>query len=451
MAKNGKIRYLYDYMFQKKKEDALTREILEALQTVTFNMKNAQIVGSFIYRAQPFPSDIDLSEKFLPSQQLTDEQAVKVVSERLRILIEKIQRSESYLGDVKIGYDPALYALYFFFLAGFTGLSDKQEGDVIWESVKPEFRKDLLLQYLGRYLQRGLVTKESYRELTQALRVPHPDIEEVYELLRQLYTLRWSADEVLQGYKDLPGDRRISLSEALQDPALVKIDLWSLIQEKWTEVTNVLDLSYNKGEKVLNSDIPNILTVVQDDIYKLASSKHFEKPFKLAKRLFSAARLIKNEKDAQVLVDLFRSDYGSLNQIRSEIATLGDMIEGLPQPPVETINRQIDNFKQRFSTILSVQLDFDQIYSLIDSIIKQKYFNKEDVLKKLDSLSDYLKKKIDPFTKEYLTAHGLLPVPKRYHLEYPVKYYQLPPFHPGPDIDTDPFVLKLLQIKKEFE
>ena len=88
-------------MFLKKKiiPDSFNKEVINAINTITYNPKNIIFSGSYVRKSFRDSSDIDICENFGKN----DEQ----VASALQDIIKKVLHNKEYiLLDIKCGIDP---------------------------------------------------------------------------------------------------------------------------------------------------------------------------------------------------------------------------------------------------------------------------------------------------------------------------------------------------------
>jgi hypothetical protein len=146
-------------------------------------------VGSAKFKVHAYPSDLDLFERF------EDCFTVNEVRFKLRRRLQDIVRniscfSDIFLGDFKAGYDRR-FNLY---------LGDIVDGSIV------DYSPSLIRRDLTNLRYQGALPEEKYYELMNLVK-EKPSLEDFQQLsteIRNLYVLRWTPEEILQGYKFLP-------------------------------------------------------------------------------------------------------------------------------------------------------------------------------------------------------------------------------------------------------
>ena len=136
----------------------------------------------------------------------------------------------------------------------------------------------------------------------------HPTIDDydvLYNLFREHKIIRWSDTDILRGYKILPLNKKITITEALSHKGHIKIDMITDINNKFIEMTNflflvekkmdgkkyIINLKKNYSEEYLKKRSEKQLP---EEIEKLFYSIYYYNPFKGAKRLWALARHYKD-------------------------------------------------------------------------------------------------------------------------------------------------------------
>lgn len=244
-----------------------------------------------------------------------------------------------------------------------------------------------LLTIISGKVAKKLMTQNEYEYIKRVLEfmpsLPFSKKSMVYDLIHNLIRnkriLRWSKEEIMKGYKMLTGGRgKYTLSMALRDKAIVKIDLIVLINNKFVEVTNIMSLAYTHPDGFvipINIDEKNLHDVegLKFEVEKLYYSDKFYSPFKACKRMYSICRAIKDYTYVERIVGIISGDVSSLYQISSEIDAIIILLERLKTPPIKKINDQLSEMKGRIVYILDITNEqIIHISNEIDRIIKIK-------------------------------------------------------------------------------
>jgi len=185
-------------------------EAQKAIELIT-TQKDILPVGSAKFKVHSYPSDIDIFEK-IEGCCTINEVRLELVSKIQQIVRDVLDSENILFGDFKAGYDER-YDVYF---------GEEYMGEII------DYNQDIALLEIENLRRQKLLNKEEYEEFKELLPVSMDleTFEELEDYLNSFHTLKWTADEILQGYKDLRGGKRMYLFDALISRSVVKMDLW---------------------------------------------------------------------------------------------------------------------------------------------------------------------------------------------------------------------------------
>ncbi len=380
-------------ILQLRKDESLTPDMKEVIDILTIDPKTPpQIVGSFRYKIHEYPSDIDLYEAIHGC--CTFNTSINKIIDGLHSMIGKIQkRRYTYLGDFKAGIDER----YFVEIGTFDPETGKLEG----------YDQYRIVQQIADLYTNKLLTKEEAIDIIKVVpsRPSAYQYQQLRDMVRERYILRWSTKELLKGYKMLSLRKRITLSEALSQGTIVKADLWALVDDRFMEVTNWFMLVAKvNGENIYLSEKPDMYQKSLKREIMLYKNPVFKKHMKLAKRMWLYAISEDDHYTIQQLYPLFSSPVAKLNQIQSELDILIKMITKLGNPPFHLIRKQIAQFKTRIGTVPDIYMNDEYEKQLFINLDKALYAkNSRDII--LDSLENAMKiieDIVDTQAKRYL-------------------------------------------------
>jgi hypothetical protein len=333
-----------------------THNFNEILDIITLS-PNIMPVGSFKYNVHKYPSDIDIFESF---DMCCSIDTVKIAAKNAiqQIVLRVKSADHVYLGDFKAGED-ARYKV---------DIGEWQADELLGYEVLN------ISSAITDLLDSKLILRDDYEVLHDLLH-DDPTREEwdrLNEMLRDYKVLRWTSQEILQGFKILPGSEKILLESALAQNTLVKIDLWAKVNGRFMEVTNFFSINVlnEQGEKTasLTKELSDYAASLAADV-RLYSSVEHRKTLKALKRLWSLS-LFKNDLNlAGRISQLFGTSAAGLNQIVGEVETLSMMISQLPDPPLKEIIEQIDAFKPRIDQLSDNGEINQKLYEVIDRVV----------------------------------------------------------------------------------
>lgn len=379
-------------IIKQKNTDSITQQIKKTIQLIMKDPSKAKIFGSFVYKSQYFPSDIDIQEVIDVPLNKQEDIYSQTVNALKKITNDVMNQRGIYFGEIKAGLDNR-YNL---------NIKDAY------------FIKTIEDMYIN-----GLFIKEEY-DYINILYLSHIDkvsccaYDELEEILRLKKVVRWTQQDIINGYVLLTGDLKMRLIDAVKFNTSIKIDIWAPINGRYIEITNFFILvAYDKETdtvKLLNYNVTDYVKSMLEQIIKY-NTKLFYNPFKMAKRIWGVARETSNITLLNKLTPLFQGDEALLNKIIAEIDTIIMMYDKLKSLPIETILKQIDEFKLRISYIYKIELDSNYVDELIDNILNNKN-DKELIISELKELKTYFKDIINNNTIIYLKNKGLYPVPE---------------------------------------
>jgi hypothetical protein len=368
----------------KRSTLCFTKDLSQAIEVISLISKPV-IVGSYSFIAHPYPGDIDMFE--VNEERASVRQAGRRFQRRFQQMAQRIQgRKNTYLTDFKVGEDHHF----------------RIDCDASFEQIR---------EHLKTLFYQQLLTRSEMNEWVQTLQTSRKEFK---ELVRTRLVLRWTLDEMLKGVKVLPGQRKISLAEALTHQTIVKVDIIALVNGMYTEVTNLFKLSArdpktNQVNYLSQPDVDYHYSLKQD-LKKYSDPVH-AKYLKLAKRLWSLSILRDDQRILGKLKPLLESGIARLGQLRALVETLISLFRTV-RIPLATAFEQIQRLNFTIGSIpyniLSQsraedlcgqihQLDecrsvsrvisqLEEIYKILDNVVQKqtlKYLKSCKLLKKI--------------------------------------------------------------------
>lgn len=316
--------------------------------------------GSYIYRIQKYPGDVDLYEVI---------DYFKTEGDTIEFFIKTIKNIIRHLGKQYI---------YSEFKAGIDENYEINIGTLQNGRFTPS---DNIYSVLFEKFEDGLFTDDEYESMIRALHLIGDDFDSViydyvYNLIREKRILRWTKDEVLQGFKKT-NKNKIYLEDALQEKTMIKLDLIVLLNNRYMEITNLIFLNYKQYDGENISYIPiglnwedlfksNLLNI---DIEKLYYSNKFYSPFKICKRMYAVMRQKSNFRYFNQLKYVLTGEVSQLYQIKSELDVIIIIIERTKKPDYNIIDKQLQDIKSRLNYIIGISkqdvIEFSKIINFI--------------------------------------------------------------------------------------
>lgn len=385
--------------------DAYSKQVHRNIKLLSFYPNGlADVFGSYAYRIQRYPGDIDLIEEYDHTSTL--ESAVTSFEKRLKTVVKEIlQLKQHYFSEFKAGLDNR-YDI---------NIGTLEDGLYTFPAT--------LIGDIEDLHERSLLTINEYNTL-KAMLVPFFDhkatadvYDQVYSIFRNRMILRWTADEVLEG-SCVREREEFLLKDALAQKTHIKIDVLLLENDRFIEMTNFVGLAYtdDTGYHPINVDLREKDLVQKQlpiEIEKLYYSNFYYNPFKCVKRMWSLARSTHNHIILGKLQDIISSTVSEAYQIKSDLDVLARVLEKTKTSPMSTILTELDRMKNRMANVL--QLDGEDLTMLFDGIdaMSSGRMSKRKLTESIEQLRDDI---LDPIvahlTISYLISVGLNPPPK---------------------------------------
>ena len=297
-----------------------------------------KLVGSQQRRGQLFTSDYDISTQLNGRPE--------VLARYFKEVMVEIPKKLYYFIDFKAGLDHRL--VY-------------------------DFNED----NLTAYLKNPLITP-IYKQKIMAAKG-----EARVKLIRDLFILRWTPDDIVKGFKTLVDGSKYTLEQALQDDTTIKLDIVIPVGDRFAEISEM----YMYKQTAVNND--EILSSLADDIEMF---RH-QNTMKSLKRLYSVLEL-SDPKDRRLakLETFFNSEYGLLNKCANDLAILLLLTEKHAIPFQKVVNN-VQLIKENLAS--TVAASKEKLMTL-DKITAKNY---KSVIEKLVA---YLRCVINPVAKELL-------------------------------------------------
>lgn len=380
-----------------KPMNAYPVNVLKQIKLISLKKDDSHPFGSFIYRVQKYPGDVDLIEEFTDCCSI--DEVIKKFEKRLKIVVKKIKKEKSH---------------YFTEFKG--GIDERYNVDIGMLERGIYYPGDKLPSQIRKLNKNGLLPNDeldALRHIFDKDILDSDDFDVVFNIFREHMILRWKEDEILRGYKILPKGVTRYLSDSLREKGYIKIDMVTVINGKFVEVTNFFALSFIKnGIPVpMNIDIEedhNIAKKLPFEVEKLYFSNFYYNPFKMVKRMYSLTRHNRDLPVLQKILPVISSNISLIYQIKSEIDAIILVLELNKDPSPRSIFENLDNMKLRLSTALEIdEEELDTFNEFIDKANKTK--NKNKKIEILKVIKQELVRIINYETIVYLDKIGLNP------------------------------------------
>jgi len=406
--------FLYDdpeKLIKIKPTNEINRRQKEAIKLVTNNAKNIIRFGSWTYKSQLYPGDIDLiqEETYVGDVKSATKKFVKLFQK----IVHKIIHSKGYyLADIKSGFDTL-----FLIDIGQAVFSKTGFSKIVGYNAK-KIKLELYKLYKNKYMKKTELDK-LFKLIPD--KITQAEHEVLFNALREKWLLRWTGKEVLQGYKVLSKNRIKTLSETINEPTMTKVDMMTSINGAFLEVSNVLLFFWQDkiGRHQMNymESASNYVESLKGAIQELSFSKTKSNPAKLLKRMWAFARLLKDFNMIKILTKIMQTDIGRIYQFKSELEVIIYLLENVKSPPITNILNSINNLKWRIGNIFEIDINAEKLIHHIDLMMKRIKNSKVDkryLIRNLESINKFFKQILKDESHRILVKKGLFPPPPNY-------------------------------------
>lgn len=371
-------------------------DVLNVINAMSHSTSGLTIAGSMALKAQLYAGDFDMYEIVkLEGRSITEacRKASMVLQKCVKDLLEL---PNCYIGDIKCGLIPEWTVI---------------TGDIIKGKVVG-FDYDVAERKLLQLVSSGVVDRDEANEAQKVMkRKPTPYEWLVMQKTVRPQIVRWSVEDVLEGCIRLRDGRRYYLVDAVQAPAIIKIDAVAFVQNsRFTDFSNIFSFRWERH--TLNEFIIDPEHELKKDILLLMGNGDF---FKLGKRIFAVAKMKKNGAQIRSLTDMFNGDLGRLYSIVSDLGTLQFLLENERVITIDKIRFEIDQMRSRLGFILD--LDGINTPSVLGDLMKMTTLpatasGKARLAEEVERLISIFTRVLNKEAKVELERLRLLPIPK---------------------------------------
>ena len=337
-------------IIMKKKTIDYPSHLLNIVHTMSFNKNNTIIAGSSSLSNILYPNDVDCLEIITKSK--------NVLTKFQTIINNLMNINQCYIGDIKCGSIKE-YDLF----DGVNIVDDEIKG---FDLKKSQMCASLLLD-------KHMITNTEYNELIKQL--SNMNLRTYFNIVSKykFNVLKWSLDEVKDGYMDYY-DKRYYFNDVYLT-GLFKLDVIAYIASKYIEFSCIYTLKIPKNENLS----------IKTDMYKYYYEGDY---FKVCKRIYSYLG-VKN-KNNNIFMDLFNSITGLIYNVRSDINTLIYFLENkkhIPKTILEQVKNEVDLFKLKISNIFSISKSINKEQQIMKLITKfQSHLTNDKLVDILDQI-----------------------------------------------------------------
>jgi hypothetical protein len=321
-----------------------SRSVLKVLEAASMTgLKHLQVVGSSSVRSQQYSADYDTVESVSVRGPKEVVESLQTIIKRLRVL------PDCFIGDIKCG--------------------EVAEWDPFTEGARVNMEDDKIEDFNIKRSQSVIDSLKasnviSPNEASGAIRLldkattPMGFLEAKKEI--RYHILRWKPYQILEGKQKYRG-HVFSLEDAVMSKGLIKLDLISNIDNRFTEFSIIYNLF--KDGQLITKRPSNIINSLKEDVYYYSHVN----PFKGMKRMFALAKAQKNADEIKHLVPILNSDLGRLYQIIGDLTVIHALLER-PDRPLKEIRYQLDEMKARMGNLYQLRDFLKEEHDILGNI-----------------------------------------------------------------------------------
>ena len=367
-------------------------DVLNIIDAMSFSAGEVVVAGSMALRSQLYAGDYDMFEE-VKSNATSLDRAVASFKRGFQNNIRQVLRiPDCYIGDIKCGEIPEWTVVR----------GDIEAGKVVGYDAATSRAKLEQLEKSG-------VLSAAEAEAAKKMLVASPTPAQFLMIQKDIrpQTIRWRVSEVLAGAVRLRDGRKYTLEEAIQSPALCKMDVVGLVQKsRFTDFSILYEFQW-RG-KVLNKVALDPVKEIKKNIVVYEANGDF---YKMAKRIFSLAKG-RDEGVVESLTELFNGDLGRLYSIISDIGSILFLLENEGRIPLDKIRYEVGQFRARLGNVY--ETDRVNTERTLMDILALETKDRTKLRVGLETLDKKLRGILNREAQKELKRIGLLPVPKAY-------------------------------------
>lgn len=360
----------------------IDKDVMSIIREVTAKMSTLP-VGTFKYKVFKYPGDIDIFEPLEGCCSFND--AKMSAAGSIQHIVRNVVKDPNVIFmDFKSGYDNR-YRIY-------TG--------VIGEGIE-DYNAELIRRDVANLYEAGLLYDDEYKWLSSLI-LDYPTIDSMTELneaLRKFWVVRWTSEEILDGYKVLRGNLKLYLDVALTHGSIVKLDTIAPIsgpEARYLEVTNFFLVAQKDkfGNVItLSEELGDYEQSILGDVYKYRDTK----VLKSVKRLWMYLAYLNQPCELNQFTPLFSSDIALFTQINADIEVAIDLLKSNKVYDRDFLLNSTCRRLSKLKGLCDAQ-DFARVAS---------YGSDEDIVDYLNELHDCLLENINIMTNKWLEDHNI--------------------------------------------
>lgn len=393
-------------LLREREFESLPRNLMNIMSMISLNPYDpAQVVGSFRFSKQEYPSDIDMSNNYEVC--CTENTGLKLIVNAFKEIVKRLKDNKNVIfSDFKCGEDRR-------YQIDIGEFDFDQNNRFVLMRYNPVRITDAIFQLKKAKLL-------SLNEFNNWIRLvkenpSYHEYDKLKQAIREKLVLRWKMFEIMQGFKKLPLSTQITLEDALLQRTVTKIDVYAFIADRLIEITNffIISLKNRNGKVEILTDltwvIPKFLKKNLEKEIAVLSLPESTKYMKLIKRIWLRAKNENNEELLEKIQRFFNKGASKLYQVQVDVNTMQSIINKAKRPPFQIMDTILQNHKFKIASIDKKVLAHDKklvIFNLINQI------NEHNINKlKLEKINEYINDLLNPVARafiEYLKRKELI-------------------------------------------
>ena len=386
--------------------NGFSQDIQAVMKAVSFdNMHGLNLFGSMGLRSQQYASDYDLFQ-YVHTAESSNETALRKLATEFKFIVHSLTKMKDiYIGDIKAGS-----------IEDWKVLSDKTYIDGNRVMNYNFFDASEKLESLKR---QNIITADEY-STSKKLIVSNPTPQDYILMVKEIKfnVLRWKPKDISNGYLTLRNYKVVTLEEAFSQPAITKVDVVAYLRSnQYADVSIIYQFMNNKhvlNNEAVNAPIQKQEYGIKTDILYYMNTGFY---FKVCKRIFTLMRMKGVCSDCMKVNSILNdSQLGILYTVYGDIGTILYILEDTPELPIQRIENEVDQFKNKLSNIYKIPQYLDhepEIFKIIDRITKAKH-NREELITELTELSEILFTALNSYTLKLMKFSELYPIQRKF-------------------------------------
>ncbi len=391
--------------FDLKSKSVYPKILNDEIKLLSFNSENSVLIGSASYKIQKYPADIDLYEQVKTC--CSKEDAIEYFYLGIKGIVNDIRLKQNHwMIEVKCGLDDRYDIIDLGYNMNSRDLIDflnESESIISYSDLHDlkELYKELVKVKLGI-----IVTAKPYTII----------IDQIINIIRNYRIIRWSSDQIEMGEQVRYG-KKFYLKDCIDTHSPINIEVIAIVDGKFTDLSNFYvlmfydkitgkDVVINFPQEYLTDGKQFVINGLEQGINKVLFSEPLD-VFKGIKRMFSLARLTNNSKLFKRIQPIISSDLAQLSQLKSELATIHEILEFTDALPWAVVYKQLEEIRWKLGgNVFLKDIEIEELSNRIQHILD----NRNDIVFMKDTIEDirkYLLKVVNIQAAKYLRRAGL--------------------------------------------